>query len=363
MAIDVRSDQLVEQVQGCHTVVHLAGVNRGSDDALEHTNEQLAERLAHAAEGAGRPRVVYASTVRQVEDTPYGRGKRAAGRTLEAAARVGAVSGLRTLVIPNVFGARARPYHNSVVATFCHQLSHGEKPTVIQDAELGFIHVNELVTRIAALVDETWEGVASEEVDTTWHTSVSGLLGLLESFQRSAYDTHVVPELHAAGEKALWATFLSYMPLEDLHWRPEVHSDQRGLLFELVRGGTGGQTFVSTSHPGVVRGNHYHTHKLERFCVLAGEAVIRLRRIDRDEVVSFQVDGATPSIVEIPVFHTHNIENTGDGELLTLFWANELFDPDDPDTYPDGRGGGGEGRHMKVMTIIGTRPEIIRLSA
>jgi UDP-2-acetamido-2,6-beta-L-arabino-hexul-4-ose reductase len=114
---------------------------------------------------------------------------------------------------------------------------------------------------------------------------------------------------------------------------PEVRSDERGELFELIKLGAGGQVFFSITKPGIIRGNHYHTRKIERFCVIKGTAVIRLRRIGTREIKEYPVAPRVPQFVDIPIFHAHQIENTGNTDLFTLFWCNELFDQKDSDTY------------------------------
>jgi len=334
IAIDLRArgTSLEDAVASCNTVVHLAGVNRGDERALERTNIDLATKLRESARGAS-VRVVYASTTREREDTPYGRGKLGARMVLEEGARAGDIAALRTMVIPNVFGAHGRPFHNSVVATFCHQLTHGATPEVIIDATLPLVYVNPLVRQLTALAGAPWTGAAEVQVPAPYSATVTGILAVLQSFHHAYYETRVVPSFRDAFERDLWATFMTFMEDADHLWHPQVHADPRGSLFELVRGGPAGQVFMSTSRPGVLRGNHYHTRKLERFCVVRGTATIRLRRIDRSEITEFSVSGEDIAIVEIPIFHTHNIENIGPSELLTLFWANEVFDAEDPDTF------------------------------
>jgi UDP-2-acetamido-2,6-beta-L-arabino-hexul-4-ose reductase len=161
---------------------------------------------------------------------------------------------------------------------------------------------------------------------------VSKLLELLTSLCRSFFESNIVPDLGDPLAASLYSTFLYYVSPDDHRHRPTVHTDERGGLYEVIKLAKGGQVFFSTTRPGVVRGNHYHTRKIEWFCVVRGEALIRLRRVDSDQVHEFRVSGEHPEFISIPVLHTHSIENVGQQELLTMFWCNEIFDGQDTDT-------------------------------
>lgn len=321
-------------VSRCDAIVHLAGVNRGTDQEVEQTNGKLAERLTSACRDAGvTPHLVYSSTTKRSDDTPYGRGKRHAEQVFsDWATENGAAA--TTLVIPNVYGAGCRPFYNSVVATFAHQLTHGETPSITGDASLELLWVGDLAERIAGVaLGTTASGPTVETLQGSSTLQVSELLELLESFRSSYFDRDVVPDLTTPFHTTLYSTFLSYLELADHVHRPPVHTDARGGLCEVIKTDAGGQVFFSTTEPGVTRGNHYHTRKCEWFCVVRGEATIRLRHIHGDEVHELRVSGEQPEFLSIPVLHTHSIENHGEGELLTLFWTNELFDAENPDTF------------------------------
>lgn len=321
-------------VGGCDTVVHLAGVNRGEPDEVESANLSLAKKLVGACRNAGvTPHIVYASTTKRTEDSPYGRGKLRAEQAFAAWAEESGAS-VSTLVIPNVYGAGCKPFYNSVVATFCHQLAHGEQPQIVEDRQVDFIWVGDLAERIAQVATGARPKAA---VTLALHGSatmrVSELLEILDGFRHDHLERGVVPDITTALRSTLYTTFLSHVELADHVLRPPLHRDNRGELCEVVKTAAGGQVFFSTTKPGVTRGNHYHTRKAEWFCVVRGEATIRLRRIGDNDVKEFHVAGDQPQFVSIPVLHTHSIENTGDNELLTLFWCNELFDPSDADTF------------------------------
>ncbi|WP_197526169.1 polysaccharide biosynthesis C-terminal domain-containing protein [Botrimarina colliarenosi] len=327
-------DRLCRLAGECDTIIHLAGVNRGDAADVESQNLALAAQLTAACRRAGvTPHLIYSSTTKRDEDSPYGRGKLRAEQTFAAWAEETGAS-VTTLVIPNVYGAGCRPFYNSVVSTFCHQLTHGERPTIVEDRVVEFVWVGDLAERIAQIAAAPQPGSAvTLPVHGSAELRITELLELLEGFRSDYFDRDVVPDLTTQLRSTLYTTFLSYVALADHVHRPPLHSDSRGDLCEVIKTVAGGQVFFSTTQPGVTRGNHYHTRKAEWFCVVRGEATIRLRKIGGAEVTEFTVAGNQPQFVSIPVLHTHSIENTGDAELLTLFWCNELFDPSDADTF------------------------------
>ncbi|QDV79825.1 NAD-dependent epimerase/dehydratase family protein [Botrimarina mediterranea] len=318
----------------CDVVIHLAGVNRGEPNAVESANAALAERLVQACrETANTPHIIYASTTKRTEDSPYGRGKVRAEQTFAAWSEESGAS-VTTLVVPNVYGAGCKPFYNSVVATFCHQLARGDQPTIVEDRTIDFIWVGDLAERIARIATGSKPHAAiTVQVHGSAALRISELLKILDGFRRDYFEHDIVPDLTTQLRSTLYTTFLSHIDLASHVHRPPLHSDARGDLCEVVKTANGGQVFFSTTNPGVTRGNHYHTRKAEWFCVVRGEATIRLRQIGTDKVTEFHVTGDRPEYISIPVLHSHSIENTGDGELLTLFWCNERFDPADADTH------------------------------
>jgi UDP-2-acetamido-2,6-beta-L-arabino-hexul-4-ose reductase len=324
---------LRESVKNCGTIVHLAGMNRGDEHEIYETNAHLADRLIEALDASGtRPHVIFASSTQRERPNAYGRSKKYAEQRLrDWAARAGAP--LTILVVPNVFGPGCRPYYNSVVATFCHQLAHGQQPVVIDDQQLELIWINDLVEAVGQIIRERRAGVHEARVAGSARLSVSQLLAKLQAMRESYFEENIVPDLADPFDASLYTTFLSYIELDDHCHRPQLHSDARGQLFEVLRMAGGGQIFFSTTKPGVVRGNHFHSRKVEWFCVVRGEAMIRIRRVGEDRVREFRVCGASPEFISIPALCTHQIENVGSEDLLTMFWCNEIFQPGDPDTF------------------------------
>jgi UDP-2-acetamido-2,6-beta-L-arabino-hexul-4-ose reductase len=326
-------DKLKSFAKRCDVLVHLAAINRGDQEQLYNVNVGLVEKLVDALEKTNsRPHVIFSSSIQCKLNNPYGLSKKEGARLLSKWARENSAP-LSILIIPNVFGDRGKPFYNSVVATFCHQLTHGLQPEIHVDKEIGLIYINDLVQEICKTIKTPPGAVGWLELPPTKSIKVSEILATLKRFKEMYYDKRIVPDIQAGFEQQLYNTFLTYMENSDYQQFPVINCDDRGSLFEVVKQEKGGQVFFSTTKPGVTRGNHYHTRKMERFCVVKGKAVIRLRRIGTDEVIEYKVSGSKPASIEMPIFYTHSIENVGTEELLRLFWTNELFDKDDPDTF------------------------------
>lgn len=320
----------------CDVIVHLAAMNRtaGDQEEIYETNMRLVHLLCDALKRRpGATHVIFASSTQEVRDTPYGRSKREGREVLlHWADNAGATC--TSMSIPNVFGPFCRPYYNSVIATFCHQLTHGEAPQINVDAEIPYVHVWQVAQIILdAARRGYWDSDAMPFPVTT--TAVSSLLDTLTRYDACYKNEGRIPVLENRFEMDLFNTLRSYYPAAAFPFLPPKRTDQRGYLVELLKTGTGGQVFYSHTEPGITRGNHYHTRKIERFCVLQGEGLIRIRRVGGTDMQEYHLSGTQPSTIDMPVFCTHSITNVGAGPLLTLFWSNEIFDPSDPDTYVD----------------------------
>ena len=317
---------LSEAIGSVDVVVHAAGMNRGDDAEVAGTNVRLAEQLAKAvSEHPNTPLTIYINSTHIDRDTAYGRSKREAARILSASGPV------LDLVLPGVFGERGRPFYNSVVSTFCHQLAVGEPPSINDDAALSLIHAQDVADVVLA---GARAGETGELRPSGTEITVTALAERLRA-QDATYTGGVIPDIGAPFDRALFNTLRSYRYPDHYPTALEVRHDDRGGLVELVKAETGGQMFISTTVPGVTRGNHFHRRKIERFAVVGGEASIGLRRLFDGEIVRFDVSGDEPVVIDIPTLHTHHIVNTGTGTLTTLFWADEIFDPTHPDTYPE----------------------------
>jgi UDP-2-acetamido-2,6-beta-L-arabino-hexul-4-ose reductase len=319
--------RLSDALSRIDVVIHLAGVNRAETvDEVEQANVGLASALATAV-GDRKLHIVYGNSVQSCSETAYGRGKRRSAEILAALPGTFA-----DVVLPNLFGEHGRPSYNSFVSTFCHEVAAGRMPTVTGDRQIPLLHAQDAA---AALLGAAGRG-RSELVEPMGEAhGVSAVLdrivGLHELYSRGE-----MPDLSTKFGVDLFNTYRSYLFPAQFPFSPDVNTDPRGELFETVRshGGTG-QTFVSTTVPGATRGDHYHLRKVERFFVVRGEAEIRVRRVLHDDVVTFRLSGDRPSFVDMPTMWVHNIKNVGDTELITMFWADQLLDPVNPDQYPE----------------------------
>jgi UDP-2-acetamido-2,6-beta-L-arabino-hexul-4-ose reductase len=325
--------KLREVLAGSDTIVHLAALNRGDEKEIYTTNIELLNKLIETLDSiSSHPHVIFSSSTQTAFDNPYGSSKKEGERILEEWARKNNAP-VTVLVIPNVFGDRGRPFYNSVVATFCHLLTHGGQPQIQVDKKLDLIYINELSEIFCDKIKSLPSGFERIKVEATAAATVTDILMLLNHYKECYYTKKTVPKFANNFEKNLYNTFLSYAEPMDYEQYLTLRTDDRGSLFEVVKEEKGSQIFFSTTKPGIIRGNHYHTRKQEKFCVVKGEAIIRLRRIGTDKIIEYRVSGEKPAVVEMPIFYTHNIENVGSGELCTFFWTNELFDPNDSDTF------------------------------
>jgi UDP-2-acetamido-2,6-beta-L-arabino-hexul-4-ose reductase len=321
-------------VSQCDVIVHLAAMNRHNEpQVIYDTNIGLVQKLIASLEAVNsRAHIIFSSSSQEERDNLYGQSKKE-GRELMAnwARRSGGK--FTGMVIPNVFGPFGHPNYNSVVATFSHKIARNETPVIEVDAEMKLIYVAELVD---AIIDSISKGNEDEKlvVNHTSESKVSQLLSLLTLYKEQYQDNGVIPVINNTFELNLFNTFRCYMDIRNYFpVKFTQHNDPRGSFVEIIRLGIGGQVSFSTTVPGITRGNHYHTRKIERFAVIKGKALIQLRRVGTDEVLDFYLDGEEPAYVDMPIWYTHNIKNIGDDVLYTNFWINEFFDPNDPDTY------------------------------
>ena len=333
------NEELLRQfVSSCDVIVHLAAMNRHEDSQVIYdTNINLVKSLISAMEAEKViPHVLFSSSTQEERDNLYGKSKREGRELLEqwAAHNNTCFTGL---VIPNVFGPFGRPQYNSFVATFCHQLTHGEQPRIDVDGSVTLIYVGMLCEYIIESITElhgVGHRVTRSLVPHDFECKVSEILGKLNVYREQYFEKGIIPVLEDRNDVNLFNTFRSYID-NAVHFPVKLvqHSDARGVFVETGKLGVGGQVSFSTTVLGITRGNHYHTRKIERFTVIKGKARIQLRKVGTDEVLNFYLDGREPSYVDMPIWYTHNITNIGEDELYTQFWINEWYDPEDGDTF------------------------------
>lgn len=327
-------EKLDEFVKQCDVIVHLAAMNRHPDpEVIYNNNLDLVKNLIASLERTGsKAHILFSSSSQEEKDNLYGKSKKE-GRELFAEWAEKAGGKFTGLIIPNVFGPFGKPNYNSFIATFCHKLTHGETPMIDHDGDVKLIYVGELVQEIINKI-ETGEAQDLYEVQHTSENKVSEVLAKLENYKNLYFENGEIPELTTKFDLNLFNTFRCYFDIKN-HYPVKFtqHIDPRGAFVEVIRLGIGGQCSFSTTVPGITRGNHFHTRKIERFAVIKGKALIQLRKIDTDEVLDFYLDGNEPAYVDMPIWYTHNIKNIGEEELYTIFWINEPFRPEDADTY------------------------------
>ena len=323
-------------LQQCDTIFHLAGVNRPSDlSDFRKTNRDFTAELCDTLRSLGRaPKIVFSSSIQAGLDNLYGVSKREAEQVLLG---FGADTGapIRIYRLKNLFGKWSRPNYNSVVATFCHNIAN-DLPIQISDHNhlLDLVYIDDVVDAFVGEIDQrSLEETGSVDcAGIPSHTLTLGeLAGTIQRF-REMRDTLLLPDFSVPFYRQLYATYLSYVPNAAWETRLQVKRDNRGSLAEFVKSKEAGQMFLSRTLPGVVRGNHYHHTKTEKFLVMEGDGLLRMRQIFSRDVVEYRLRGCDYQVVDIPPGYTHSIQNVGTGEMVTMFWASEIFDPDRPDT-------------------------------
>ena len=328
-------DALFRYARECGFVFHIAGVNRPADADAFAENPAFTAELVHILREAGNAApVLYASSAQAEQDNAYGRSKlQAEELVFEHGAQMG--TDVYVYRLPGVFGKWCRPNYNSVVATFCDAAAHG-RPLCVYDADapLTLAHIDDVTQEmIRALTGRANRQGAFCALSSTFQTTVGGVAQQIVSF-RTGRPNCAVPNMDDPLTLRLYSTYLSYLPEDGFGYSLKPHEDDRGLFAEFIKSPSGGQVSVNISRPGVLKGNHYHNLKVEKILVISGEGIIRLQQLGGGPVLEYPVCAERPSVVEIPPGYVHAVENTGGGDMAMVIWANQIFDPDRPDTYP-----------------------------
>ena len=334
--IEDHTATLRAQLKEADFIFHLAGVNRPQKmEEFEIGNVDLTKTMVSVLDEFKRPvPIVFSSSTQAILENPYGISKKKAENILLEYGRRNKAQ-VFIYRLPNVFGKWAQPNYNSVVATFCYNISHDLEISISDPKkEIELVYIDDVVEDFLRLVK--MDSLTGRGNYCQIHRTFKITLGQLaeEIYRlRDIRKTLIIPDLSNDLTKFLYATYLSYLDKDGFSYKLDSKIDHRGILTELLKSRHFGQFFISKSFPGIKRGNHYHHTKIEKFCVIKGRAAIKFRRIIDDQVLTYNVSGENPEVVDIPPGYTHSIENIGQDELITLFWSDELFDPERPDTF------------------------------
>ncbi len=333
--IDNTPEELAGWLQKAQVIVHLAGVNRPqSPDEYQTGNTGLTEDICRLLiKHACAPKILLSSSIQVELNNPYGDSKRGAEEALRHYCEETGAEGV-VYRFKNLYGKLCRPNYNSVTATFCYNIAHG-LPVQISDPakEIDLTYIDDVVETIISEIKASEQPGFRFADPLPSHSISLGELAAKIQFFRDSRSTLLLPDFGDEFTKRLYSTYLSYLEENDFSYQLDVKSDDRGCLAEFVKSPGFGQIFVSRTNPGVTRGNHFHHTKTEKFMVVEGKGIIRFRKINSDQVLEYSVSGEQFIVVDIPPGYTHSIENVGDTEMVTLFWACEMFDPDRPETY------------------------------
>ncbi|MEE9362041.1 MAG: NAD-dependent epimerase/dehydratase family protein [Cellulophaga sp.] len=327
-------ESLTKKVAKANFIFHLAGVNRPkNEEEFFQGNRDLTQKIVDTAIQSGnKPTILMTSSTQVEQDNSYGQSKLEGEKALKQYAE----SNRATIYIyrlPNVFGKWSKPNYNTVIATWCHNITH-EIPIQInnKNAELNLVYIDDVVEHFVRHLDKIEKkGVVISEVSPAYRKTLGAIYDLLTTFKESRQNL-IVPNAGQGFERALYATYLSFLPSKKFSYALKGHVDKRGTFYEFIKTSNSGQISISTTAPGISRGNHYHNTKNEKFLVIKGQASIKHRQIHGNDIIEYNVSDKKMEVVEMIPGYTHNITNTGDSEMVLLLWANESLDHDNPDT-------------------------------
>jgi len=334
---DIHTDPalLDEYCKEADFVFHLAGANRPQEQSeFMEINFGLTSILLETLKRHHNTcPIMVASSIQAALENSYGMSKKACENLLFL---YGRETGAKVLVyrFPNVFGKWCRPNYNSVIATFCYNIAN-DLPIQVNDSDvmMNLVYINDVVDElIHALNGRHHKAGDYCEVPIIHFIRLGKIADLIRSFRESR-NTLNVPDMSDGFTKKLYSTYLSYLPQDQLSYPLKMNIDSRGSFTEFIKTEGSGQVSVNIIKPGITKGNHWHHTKSEKFLVVSGKGVIRFREIGSGYVVQYHVRGENLEVVDIPIGYTHNIENIGETDLVTIMWANEQFDPYKPDTF------------------------------
>ena len=333
--INTTEQELEEYIEKCEFIFHLAGVNRPEkeEEFMKGNFGFTSEMLDLLKKHNNKAPIVITSSIQAELDNPYGKSKKAGEDLMFSYEKE---TGAKVMVyrLPNVFGKWCRPNYNSVIATFCYNIAR-DLSIKVNDPEviLNLVYIDDVVEElIGALEGKAHYNDKFCYVPTVHIQKLGDIANLIYSFRETRKNL-MIPNMGDAFTKKLYSTYLSYLPEKEFSYPSKMNIDNRGSFTEMFKSEERGQVSVNISKPGIVKGNHWHNTKNEKFIVVSGKGKIKFRKVGSDEVIEYNVSGDKIEVVDIPVGYTHSIENVGDTDMVTIMWANELFNPDKPDTY------------------------------
>ncbi|MBZ6527599.1 SDR family oxidoreductase [Aerococcaceae bacterium DSM 111021] len=332
---ETATDELKELAKQADFIYHLAGVNRPEKEEEFHEgNVDFTQTLLDALIEAGnKAPILITSSTQAANDSSYGKSKKA-GEDLVF--QYGADNGVETYVyrLPNLFGKWSKPNYNTVIATFSHKIARDEEITVNDpNVKLTLVYVDDLVEEfVRALNDNGTKDGNYYQVPVIYKETLGHIADLLKEFKESR-NTRVVSNLDDDFTRKLYSTYLNFLPTDQFSYPLVMHEDPRGSFTEFVKSPNAGQVSINVSKPGITKGEHWHHTKNEKFLVVSGQGVVRFRDYFSNEVIEYEVSGDKLEVVDIPTGYTHSIVNNGESDMVTVMWVNEMFDPNNPDTF------------------------------
>ena len=308
----------------CDVIIHMAEKNRGDINEIYKNNKQSAKYLTEMLDKIGDPlgaRIIYTSSTHENDDSLYGQWRRENNEMFRKWRGGGSLSFV-SLKLPNIFGPFCKPNYNSFIATFCDKILKNEELQV-NDNKVNLLYIDNLCKQIYKIA--SFKKIYDTKIRHDKTVSVQYIHDTLLRFKQEYLNENRIPKLKNEFEVDLFNTFRSYISNDNRLFNVDSHNDDRGRLSELVISKTQGQIFFSTTKPGIIRGNHFHTRRIERFCVLEGEASVKVRKIGTDEIIEYKIKGTDNKVIDMPVYYTHNLENIGNTELICSFWMNDIL--------------------------------------
>jgi len=330
---DNTSEELEEYINKVDFIFHFAGVNRPKTEAeFEEGNTDLTQNIVDIILKNNKAIPILITSSAQVgNDNAYAASKEKAEQIIEKYSKENNIDCF-IYRLPNVFGKWSKPNYNTVIATWCYNITRDKEIKVNnKEVELQLVYIGDVVHSFANKLYRNSENSLYCEVKTVYNKTLGEIEELLYQFKNSR-ENLLVPNIADGFERVLYATYLSFLPIDKFSYKLSGHEDARGTFYEILKTHKSGQLGISTTKPGIMRGNHYHNTKNEKFLVIKGQALIELRDIFSDEVIQYNVSQKELEIVEMIPGYTHNITNTGNDEMVLLIWANENYNPDAPDT-------------------------------